>query len=102
MAGILEAAAASVEGGLAVRMGGEEFLLLLPGVDRHEGVERLDRLRCEIADYAWADVTEGIAVTVSIGVAAAPADEVERAALLALADRNMYAAKRSGRDRVVA
>ncbi len=102
VARILEAAAAAVEGGLAVRMGGEEFLLLLPGVDRSEGVERLDRVRSEIADYAWADVTAGIAVTVSIGVAAAPTDEVDRVALLALADRNMYAAKRNGRDRVVA
>ena len=83
-------------------MGGEEFLLLLPGVDRSEGVERLDRVRSEIADYAWAEVTAGIAVTVSIGVAAAPTDEVDRVALLALADRNMYAAKRTGRDRVVA
>ena len=83
-------------------MGGEEFLLLLPGVDRRQGVERLDRLRREIAGYGWANVTDGIAVTVSIGVAAAPADEVDRSALLALADRNMYAAKRSGRDRVVA
>jgi diguanylate cyclase (GGDEF)-like protein len=102
VAGILEAAAASVDGGLAVRMGGEEFVLLLPGVDRREGIDRLDHLRCQIAGYAWADITGGIAVTVSIGVAAAPVDEVERSALLALADRNMYAAKRSGRDRVVA
>ena len=101
VAGMIEAAAAAVDGGLAVRMGGEEFLLLLPEVDRREGVELLDRLRCEIAGYDWADVAEGISVTVSIGVAAAPADEVERGALLALADRNMYAAKRSGRDRVV-
>jgi GGDEF domain-containing protein len=44
-------------------------------------------VRREIAGYAWADVTEGIAVTVSIGLAAAPADEVERSALLAHADR---------------
>ena len=102
VARILEAAAAGVEGGLAVRMGGEEFLLLLPGVDRSEGVERLDRVRSEIADYDWADVTAGIAVTVSIGVAAAPTDDVDRVALIALADRNMYAAKRNGRDRVVA
>ncbi|HEX4980079.1 MAG TPA: GGDEF domain-containing protein, partial [Ilumatobacteraceae bacterium] len=101
VAGILQAAAASVDGGLAVRMGGEEFVLLLPGVDRREGIERLDHLRRQIARYAWADVTGGIGVTVSIGVAAAPADEVERSALLALADRNMYAAKRAGRDRVV-
>jgi len=103
VAGILEKAAAGVEGGLAARMGGEEFLLLLlPGVDRREGVERLDRLRLDIAGHGWGDVSEGVAVTVSIGVAAAPGDGVERGALLALADRNMYVAKRGGRDRVVA
>jgi two-component system cell cycle response regulator len=102
VAGILETAVAGVEGGLAARMGGEEFVLLLPGVDRREGVERLDRLRREIAGYAWADVTEGVPVTVSIGVSAAPQDGVERSALLSLADRNMYVAKRAGRDRVVA
>jgi two-component system cell cycle response regulator len=102
VAGILEKAAAGVEGGLAARMGGEEFLLLLPGIDRLDGVERLDLLRREIAEHAWAEVTEGVAVTVSIGIAAAPEDGVERGALLTLADRNMYAAKRAGRDRVVA
>lgn len=102
VAAILETAAAGVEGGLAARMGGEEFLLLLPGVDRREGVERLDQLRRDIAGHGWADVAEGVAVTVSIGVAAAPGDGVDRGALLALADRNMYAAKRGGRDRVVA
>jgi two-component system, cell cycle response regulator len=101
VAGILRTAAAGVEGGLAARMGGEEFLLLLPGVDRREGAERLNRLRREIAGYAWSDVTEGVTVTVSIGVAAAPEDGTERGALLALADRNMYVAKRGGRDRVV-
>jgi diguanylate cyclase (GGDEF)-like protein len=102
VAGILETAAAGVEGGLAARVGGDEFLLLLPGVDGREGLERLGRLRREISAHEWADVTGGAAVTVSIGVAVAPRDGVERGILLALADRNMYIAKRSGRDRLVA
>lgn len=102
VAGVLDAAASGVEGGLAARMGGEEFLLLLPGVDRSEGIEWFDRLRREIAGYLWTGATAGVVVTASIGVAAAPADGIERGALLALADRNMYAAKRSGRNRVVA
>ncbi len=101
VADILQTAAADVEGAIAARMGGEEFLLLLPGVDRREGVRRLNRLRREIAEHAWADITAGVAVTASIGVAAAPDDEVERGALLAHADRNLYAAKRAGRNRLV-
>jgi two-component system cell cycle response regulator len=102
VAGILEAAAAGVEGALAARLGGDEFLLLLPGVTRREGVERLDRVRREVNGREWADVTHGVAVTVSIGVAAAPRDGVERGTLLARADRKMYVAKRNGRNRVVA
>ena len=101
VAAILETAAADVPGGLAARTGGDEFLVLLPGINRRDGVERLDRLRREINAHEWASVTDGVAVTVSIGVATAPEDGVERSTLLALADRNMYTAKRSGRDRVV-
>lgn len=102
VAKLLQAAAEDVPGGLAARMGGEEFLLLLPGVDRLEGVERLDRLRLAIARHPWAAVSEGVVVTASIGVAAAPENEVERSALLAVADENLYKAKNDGRDRVVA
>ena len=101
VAGILDAAALDVVGGLAARIGGEEFLLVLPGVDRREGLARLECLRGSIAGHAWSDVTDGVAVTSSIGLAAAPGDGVERSALLALADSNLYAAKRNGRDRVI-
>jgi two-component system, cell cycle response regulator len=102
VAGILETAAAGVEGGLAARLGGDEFLLLLPGLNRREGFECLDRVRRKVNGHEWADVTHGAAVTVSIGVANAPRDGIERSTLLSVADRNMYVAKRNGRDRVVA
>lgn len=101
VAAMLETAVADVAGSLAARTGGDEFLVLLPGVTRSEGVERFDRLRREINAHEWSGVTDGIAVTVSIGVGAAPEEGVERGTLLALADRNMYVAKRNGRDRVV-
>jgi diguanylate cyclase (GGDEF)-like protein len=82
-------------------MGGEEFLVLLPGMDRAEGTERLERLRRDIAAHPWADVTDGISVTVSVGVASAPTDATARAELLSVADENLYRAKRAGRDQVV-
>ncbi len=100
VAGILERGADRVEDGLAVRMGGEEFLVLLPGVDREAGVKHLETLRQELASHPWGAITDGIAVTASIGVAVAPDDGVERRALLEVADQNLYRAKHDGRDRV--
>ena len=41
-------------------------------------------------------------MTASIGIASSPSDEVERKALLALADANLYRAKDAGRNRVTA
>ncbi len=102
VAGLLQEAAGKVEDGLAVRMGGEEFLILLPNVSRETGIARLENLRSDIESYEWDSVTGGIAVTASIGVAAAPVDETERGALLEHADRNLYRAKGEGRNRVAA
>jgi diguanylate cyclase (GGDEF)-like protein len=101
VAGILTTAARTVAGGLAARIGGEEFLLVLPGVNQSDGLVRMERLRQDIADHAWAAVTDGVPVTCSIGFAAAPTDAVERSALLSRADQYLYAAKRAGRDCVV-
>jgi diguanylate cyclase (GGDEF)-like protein len=101
VAGILERGAERVENGLAVRMGGEEFLVLLPGVDRDIGMKHLETLRQEIAGHPWRNVSDGITVTASIGVAVAPDDGIDRRALLEVADQNLYRAKREGRDRVI-
>ena len=94
--------AAEVAGGLAARMGGEEFLVLLPGIDEAEAFDRFDRLRLAIDLHAWHEVSEGITVTASIGVASASSDEVDRKTLLAMADANLYRAKDAGRNRVIA
>ncbi len=87
---------------IAARMGGEEFLLVFPGVDGTEAAMRCERLRLRIRAHGWEPVTGTLQVTTSIGVTTAPDGMTNFSALLSVADRNLYAAKRSGRDRVVA
>jgi diguanylate cyclase (GGDEF)-like protein len=84
----------------AARLGGEEFLLVLPGVGPAEAVAVAERLRRRVAGADWAAVTGGLLVTASIGVASAPVDARDRASLLRTADQRLYRAKQSGRDRV--
>jgi len=87
---------------IAARMGGEEFLLIFPGVAAAEAAQRCERLRLRIRAHAWEPITGTLAVTTSIGVTTAPDGRGTPAALLSQADRNLYAAKRTGRDRIVA
>ncbi|SDT78816.1 tetratricopeptide repeat-containing diguanylate cyclase [Actinoplanes derwentensis] len=87
---------------VAARMGGEEFLLVFPGVDAEEAAMRCERLRLRIRAHGWEPVTGTLQVTTSIGVTTTDAEVTSFSALLSIADRNLYAAKRSGRDRVVA
>jgi diguanylate cyclase (GGDEF)-like protein len=84
---------------LAVRYGGEEFLLALLGIAPAAAVDVAYRLRASVAAYPWHGIAPGLSATISIGVATA-IEAAERNTLLALADRRLYAAKFAGRDRV--
>jgi diguanylate cyclase (GGDEF)-like protein len=81
---------------MVYRLGGEEFLVLLP----NEGVESAGRLAERIRSSVGTDPVVGLRVTLSAGVAAASGDAVRLDRLLAEADAALYEAKRSGRDRV--
>jgi two-component system cell cycle response regulator len=96
-----DTANAAAEPAVAARRGGEEFLLILPDTGADEAIRHCDQLRQAIATHPWRPVTGELAVTVSIGVSTADAGDVTPSALLAHADRNLYAAKRMGRNRVV-
>ena len=94
-------AATTGGGGLAARMGGEEFLLVFPGVAQGEAARRCERLRLAIKEFPWQPITGPLPVTTSIGVTTAVDGVGTMAALLGQADRNLYTAKRGGRDQVV-
>jgi diguanylate cyclase (GGDEF)-like protein len=100
VAGTLSAA---VRGGdTAARLGGEEFVVVLPGAGREQALVRAEQVRREVAAARHLLDGEPVAVTVSVGVAVCPADGTSAAALLEAADRALYTAKATGRDRVVA
>jgi len=83
---------------LAYRLGGEEFLILLPGSDVEHTALLAERLREGIGGETLA---EGITVTMSLGVAASTrGTRFEYEAVFAEADAALYQAKRAGRDRV--
>jgi diguanylate cyclase (GGDEF)-like protein len=82
------------------RLGGEEFLLVMPGSNRRQARDVAERIRrgveAQCAEVAGAPV----ALTVSIGIAQCSiGDSVET--LVARSDQAMYAAKHAGRNRVV-
>ncbi|WP_231839461.1 GGDEF domain-containing protein [Blastococcus saxobsidens] len=84
------------------RLGGEEFLLVLAGVDAATAEIHAEDVRRAIAAHPWAEVTAGLPVTVSIGLASSEGlTDPSPADLLGRADARLYAAKRQGRNRVV-
>ncbi len=99
VAGTLSAAVR--EGDTAARLGGEEFVVVLPGAGREQALARAEHIRREVAGTGHLLDGEAVSVTVSIGVAVCPAVGTSRAELIEAADRALYAAKSGGRDRVV-
>jgi diguanylate cyclase (GGDEF)-like protein len=81
---------------LFARWGGEEFAVLLPGCDLNDGRLLAEKLRMLLEKQSFADVGQ---VTCSFGVAEhMPGDDVD--GLMRKADRCLYHAKASGRNRV--
>ena len=87
-----------------VRYGGEEFLLLLPGLSPREAGKLLERLRQAVAAHRHAPCpaeAAPVCTSISIGYAARPGQAgraVTAYALLEAADAALYRAKREGRD----
>ena len=87
---------------LAARFGGQEFALLLPGTELPQATAAAERIRKRVARLKFEGCLKEIGLTISLGVAAGPRQDIrEIDDLVRLADDALYAAKREGRNRVV-
>lgn len=83
------------------RYGGEEFAAVLPHTTYQDALQTGERLRRAIGDHAFRLGSKELHVTVSIGVATYPSPGVDSPGeLVREADKALYKAKDSGRDRV--
>lgn len=83
------------------RTGGEEFMLVLPGARVADAARRVDGIRAAFGGIEFQGAGQRFAITFSAGVTAWSAGDTA-ADLFERADRRLYAAKRAGRNRVVA
>lgn len=93
-------AALAPSGGVAARLGGEEFALFLPDATLAEAGAVAEHVRRTVAGLGIATAAGDVRLTVSGGVAAASEAGADYDALHAAADGALYAAKRDGRDRI--
>jgi diguanylate cyclase (GGDEF)-like protein len=83
---------------LVYRLGGEEFLTVLPGIGLQAGHEVAERLREAVEQARPTDIP----ITISLGVSAARGAQVDYDTLFKAADQALYEAKGAGRNRVIA
>lgn len=84
------------------RYGGEEFAVVLPQSDAASGHRVAERLRAAVAESPLpAGLPEPLRLTVSIGLAVYPDDSHSKGGLVECADKALYAAKRTGKNRVM-
>jgi diguanylate cyclase (GGDEF)-like protein len=89
------------DGDLLGRIGGEEFLAILPGTLVDHAVDVAERLRRRVETLEIADLPGRVRATISIGVAEMLPHDRDVTALVERADAALYRAKALGRNRVV-
>lgn len=88
-------------GDLAGRWGGEEFLIILPGLEIHSAMEVAERIRLEIfdSDFSWGDET--FKISMSFGLSGSSLGDNHPCDIITYADERLYEAKNTGRNKVV-
>jgi diguanylate cyclase (GGDEF)-like protein len=88
---------------VVARYGGEEFILLLPEIPRKTAIMVAERIRKDIETTAYEWEGKKVAVTISMGLADSSAAGLTKAEdIIRIADENLYKAKDTGRNKVVA
>ena len=86
---------------LIARYGGEEFCILLPGANRTEAVSVAERVREQLKKSSKGRFASSRGITASLGVACLSVNATTLSEMINQADKALYVAKESGRDRVV-
>jgi two-component system cell cycle response regulator len=86
---------------IPARYGGEEFAVILLGTDTNGALKMAERLRKSIADAKFSSEQNAFNVTVSIGISTHAREMKKREALVEQADKALYRAKGTGRNRSV-
>jgi len=103
--GVLRAVAQTIERSTRAedffaRVGGEEFALVLRGLDERNAALSAERVRRLVESAVFTEGQTRVAVTISLGLACYEPGQTKPAELLRAADENLYRAKREGRNRV--
>lgn len=90
------------EGDIVIRYGGEEFLAILPGASQTDARQIAERLRRTVEETVIHHGGQEIKVTISIGINSFPENDVTNVnELIDAADKALYKAKETGRNKVV-
>ena len=83
------------------RLGGEEFCMFLPNIEIDVTTSIAERVRNKVAELTTAFKSHSITITVSIGLTVIKDAEVSINNILRRADKALYQAKNSGRNKVI-
>ncbi|MCB9480627.1 MAG: GGDEF domain-containing protein [Desulfobacteraceae bacterium] len=88
-------------GDLAGRWGGEEFLIILPGLEIYSAFDVAERIRKEIFNYDFNWGSDNFKISMSFGLSGSSLNDNHPCDIITCADERLYEAKNSGRNKVV-
>jgi diguanylate cyclase (GGDEF)-like protein len=84
-----------------VAYGGDEFVVVLPGLDRSEALKKASKIRSRMKETVYlASAGHAVGLSASFGLATFPEDASDLTSLLALADKAMFRIKEGGKDAI--